>query len=295
MENILLKKLSAAILLFVSATIMLAQDNKHEVSVYVGGGLSTLSYEAAIGDKSNGAGGNFGIGYTYFFAENFGINTGLEFSLYNAKIKREGFNNVLQNLIDSSDGEKYDFYSSVKNYEEKQKAMYINIPLMIQFQYGKKNKLYASTGVKIGIPVSGKYKSSASEITNKGYFHDTENWAENQEFRGFGTYTNYSNDEDIDFRVACIYSAELGMKWGLTDKMALYTGAYIDYGLNDIVKGGHNQDFSKLIETADGINVVNNSFLNSSIGYSSNTLRQELTDKVIPMTVGIKVKLSFGM
>jgi len=295
MKNILLKKLSVIIILFVSGTIMYAQDNKHEVSVYVGGGLSTLTYESALGKQSNGAGGNIGIGYTFFFAENFGFNTGIELSLYNAKIKADGFNDVLRYQIDVSDGEKYDFYSSIKNYEEKQEAMYINIPLMLQFQYGEKNKLYASTGIKIGIPVNGKYKSSASGITNKGYFYDTGNWAESQEFMGFGTYTDYSNDEDIDLRVACLYSAEVGVKWGLNKQMALYTGAYIDYGLNDIVKGGHDRNFTKLVETADGLRSTNNSFLNSAIGYSSNTLRQELTEKVVPMTVGFKVRLSFGM
>lgn len=295
MKNNILIKLYVAIFLFVNATMIFAQDNRHEVSVYAGGGLSTLSYEPVLGEKTNGAGGNVGIGYTYFFAENFGINTGIEFSLYNAKIKREGFNNVLRGLVDTSDGEKYDFYSSIKNYEEKQTAMYVNIPLMLQFQYGEKNKFYASTGIKIGIPIKGEYKSSASEIINKGYFYDTENWAENQEFMGFGTYTNYSNDEDIDFRIACIYSAEAGMKWGLSKKIALYTGVYIDYGLNDIVKGGHGKDFTKLIETTDGIKTLNNSFLNSSIGYSTNTFHQELTDKVVPMTLGLKLRLSFAL
>ncbi|MDU1890369.1 MAG: outer membrane beta-barrel protein [Dysgonomonas sp.] len=295
MENILLKKLGVTIILFVSASIMFAQNNKHEISVYAGGGLSTLSYEAATGKKSDGAGGNLGVGYTYFFADNLGVNTGVEFALYNAKVKREAFNDVSRYLTDSSDGEIYDFYSSIKNYEEKQEAMYLNIPLMLQFQYGEKNKLYASAGVKIGIPVNAKYKSSASEITNKGFFYDTGNWAEDQEFRGFGTYSDYNYEEDIDFKIAYMFSAELGMKWQLTDKMGLYTGAYIDYGLNDIVKGENDRYFTKLEETSDGIKQVNNSFLNSTIGYSSNTFRQELVDKVIPMAAGLRLRLSFNM
>lgn len=174
--------------------------------------------------------------------------------------------------------------------------MYINIPLMLQFQHGEKNKWFMSAGVKIGIPVSGKYKSSASEIINKGYFYDTGNWGgESQEFMGFGTYANYKNDEDIDFNVVCLFSAELGMKWGLTDKMSLYTGAYFDYGLNDIVKGGHDRSFTKLVETQDGIKTLNNSILNSSIGYSNNTFTQELTERVVPMAVGLKLRLSFAM
>jgi len=288
-------KLSVLFVLIISASTIFAQDNKHEVSVHVAGGLSTLDYEPAFGDHKNGVGGNFGIGYTYYFVKNLGINTGVEFSLYNSKMKKESFNNVLKPLIDPSDGELYDFYSSIKNYEEKQKAMYIQVPIMLQYENGDKNKWFVSAGIKLGIPVKGKYKSSASEITNKGFFHDTSNWGETQEFMGFGTYSNYKNDEDIDFRVACLFSMELGMKWGLTDKMSLYTGAYFDYGLNDIVKGGHGKNFIKIEETNEGLNAINNSILNSSIGYSSNTFLQELTDRVVPMGVGLKLRLSFGM
>jgi len=295
MRNIILKNLNVIFILFVSATIAFAQDNKHELSVYVAGGLSTLSYEPAIGDKSNGTGGNVGIGYTYFLTENWGLNTGVEFSLYNAKMKREAFNDVQRYLVDPSDDELYDFYSAIKNYEEKQKAMYINIPLMLQFQHGQKNKWFISAGVKLGIPVTGKYKSSASEITNKGYFYDTGNWGETQEFMGFGTYADYSNDENVDFKISCLFSAEAGMKWGLTEKMSLYTGAYFDYGLNDIVKDGHKRSFTRLVETTEGIKTLNNSILNSSIGYSNNTFTQELTDKVIPLAIGLKVRLSFAM
>ncbi len=77
--------------------------------------------------------------------------------------------------------------------------------------------------------------------------------------------------------------------------MSLYTGAYFDYGLNDIVKGGHDRSFTKLVETQDGIKTLNNSILNSSIGYSNNTFTQELTERVVPMAVGLKLRLSFAM
>lgn len=295
MEKSIIEKLGLIFVLIISASTIFAQDNKHEVSVYVAGGLSTLSYEPALGDRSNGLGGNIGIGYTYSLTENLGINTGIEFSLYNAKMKRELFNNVMQQLVDPSDEELYDFHSAVKNYEEKQNAMYINIPLMLQFQHGEEHKWFIAAGIKLGIPVSGKYKSSASEITNKGFFYDTQNWGETQEFMGFGTYANYSNDEDIDFKVACLFSAEAGMKWRLTDKMSLYTGAYFDYGMNDIVKDSRDRSFTKLVETPEGIQCLNNSILNSSIGYNNNTLKQELVDKVIPISVGLKLRLSFAM
>ena len=85
------------------------------------------------------------------------------------------------------------------------------------------------------------------------------------------------------------------MKWALSDKLFLYTGAYLDYGLNDIVKDSRNQNFTKFGDTSEGLVLRNNSFLNSTIGYSSNTLTQKLSDKVIPVSIGLKVRLALAL
>ncbi|MDR0824009.1 MAG: outer membrane beta-barrel protein [Prevotella sp.] len=295
MKNIILKNSATLFVLLISISTAFSQNSKHEVSMYVGGGLSTLTYETEVGKRDNVAGGNLGIGYTYFFIENFGLNTGVELALYKANAKVNQFNNVTQALVDHTDGELYDFYSLVKNYEEKQNATYIYIPLILQFQHGGKNKLYVQAGAKIGIPVAGKAKSSAAEMINKGFFYDTANWGETQEFRGFGAFANYSSEQDVDFKVAYSLSAELGMKWKLNDKLSLYTGAYVDYGLNDIVKGERNKSFTEITETSEAVVIRNNSILNSSIGYGSNTLTQKLTDKVTPISIGFKVRLALGL
>ena len=295
MRNNIIKNVIAISVLLFSVPAVFAQDNRHEVSLSVAGGLSTLSYDANIGERKNGAGGNFGLGYTYFFIDNLGISSGVEFSLYKAEGKANKFNTVIHNLVDSSDGELYDHYSLFRAYKEKQDVTYINVPLMLQYQLGEENKFYARAGVKLGIPVKGKYKSSASEVVNKGFFHNTANWGETQEFMGFGTVANYSNDEDIDLNIACLLSAEAGMKWKLSNKMFLYTGAYIDYGVNDIVKGGHDRTFTRIEESPEALVVRNNSMLNSSIGYGSNTLTQQMTEKVRPISVGLTIRLSLPL
>ena len=295
MRYTILKYVIAISIFFTSVATVFAQNKKQEVSVYVSGGLSTLSYDTQMGKNNNKAGGSFGIGYTYFLTENIGLNTGLEFTLYGAEYKHDMFGNVAYNMVDPSDQELYDYHTVINNYKEEQKATYINIPLMLQFQHGEKNKWYIAAGAKLGIPVKGKYKSSASELTNKGYFHDTGNWAESQEFMGFGTFDNYSVDKEFDLNVACILSAELGMKWRLKDNMALYTGGYIDYGVNDIVKGSRDRNLIEIEESSEGFAPINNSMLHSSIGYNSNTLTQKLTEKVVPLSVGLKIRLALAL
>jgi hypothetical protein len=109
------------------------------------------------------------------------------------------------------------------------------------------------------------------------------------------TYTGYSDDEDISFKMSCFFSADLGMKWTLSDKLFLYTGAYLDYGLNDIVKNGRNRNFIGFEETSEGLVPQNNSILNSSIGYSRNTLTQNLAEKVVPVSFGIKIRFAFPL
>lgn len=295
MKNNIRKNLIAISACLLFALAVQAQESKQEVSFSVGGGISSLSYDANIGEQKSKTGGNFAIGYTYFFIPNLGISSGAEFSLYKSELKADKFNNVIQDIVDPSDSELYDRHTLMRDYKESQDAMYINIPLMLQYQMGDINKFYISAGAKLGIPVKGKYKSSALEMTNKGFFHNTANWGETQEFMGFGTIADYSNNENIDFKVACLLSVEAGMKWRLNSKLYLYTGAYVDYGVNDIVKGGHSQSFIKVEDGVDAPTISNNSVLNSSIGYSSNTLTQTMTEKVRPISIGVKVRLAINL
>lgn len=275
---------------FLSCTTLVAQQ-KHEVSVHLAGGLSTLSYDAKAGDRKNGAGGNFGVGYTYYFTPKLGISTGLDLSLYNAEYKADQINTIITGLMDPHNDEKYDFYSTADNYKEKQRAIYLNIPLMVRYNIDPANRFYVAGGMKIGIPIKGKYKASGATFTNKGYYTDLENWGLSQEFMGFGTFPNRSVNEDLDFNVAFIASIEAGMKWQLNDKCHLYTGAYFDYGLNDIVKDGNNRNFIKHQHTMTGAEFSNHSLLTSS--YAENGKLSKFSKKVVPMSLGIKVALVF--
>jgi hypothetical protein len=163
------------------------------------------------------------------------------------------------------------------NGDEKQNAMFLNIPVMLQYQTGKANKFYVLGGAKIGIPLSGSYKMTA-KITNNGYYPKYNNWASTQKFAGFGVFENQKSDGDLDLKVSFMLSAEAGMKWAISDNLRLYTGLYFDYGLNDIV-GAHDKPFFNY-----GAATPENFSINSSL--------ESLTDKVSNMAIGIKIKLA---
>jgi hypothetical protein len=260
-------------------------QHKHEYSIYGGGGLSTLSYSATVGEQKQGFGGLLGLGYQFFFSPNWSIGTGAELSLYNSSFK---LNNLLvRESVFDIENETFEFTSTISSYEEEQTAGFLQIPLMLQFQTGGKHQFYMAAGGKVGIPVIKTYKSSGATLQNAGYYSYESYTYTTQEFLGFGTFTGRGSEDDFDFKTAFFASAEAGVKWRLSPNMSLYTGAYLDYGLNNVV----NKQASPFIDYTGKLKL--NSILHATYRNSSNKL-QPYADKVAPLSVGIKVRLALG-
>ena len=285
------KKIIILILSLLTGTYAFGQV-KHEFSIYAGGGLSTLLYEPAstVGKQDNGFGGLAGVGYTLFFNDYFGIGTGVEIALYNSKMKSPSLRSESP-AFDVQEGVSFLYKSKLENFEEKQKANSVNIPLMLNFQMGSYHRFYVALGAKIGIPVVADFKSSTQEITTSGYYEFENFEYTNRPDLGFGTFSDeVKGNGDMKMKPAFLASGELGMKWSLGRNTALYTGFYADYGLNDIAKK-ENSITSYNSENPQDIGF--NSILNSQ--YKRTTEKSEnLVDKVSPLAVGIKIKLAFG-
>ena len=279
----------AVAILLTSITAQSQNPLPHELSIGIGGGLSGLQYNPSIGQKSLGLGGNAGLGYSYFFSEHFGIGTGVEYSFYHSKLKNGAFNNVINNITDPSDGEIYDFHSKMSNFSDNQKAAYLNIPLMLQYRHG--SGFYAAAGARIGIPLSGKSESTAT-FENRGYFHATHNWASTQTFMGFGTFTDMKQEEDMELKTAFMLSLEGGWKWSLSRKVSLYTGAYLDYGLNHIIDSD-TRNFVTHTATPTGASFVHHGALPSN--YTDGNVTTSIAKKVAPISLGLKLSLSLGL
>jgi hypothetical protein len=157
---------------------------------------------------------------------------------------------------------------------------------MLQFQTGDEHRFYVSAGGKVGIPVSGKYESSNTGIQNSGYYEKENYEYTTQTFMGFGQFTGRGAEGDMSFKTAFFASAELGMKWRLNGNWSLYTGAYLDYGLNDIAKK-QSRPFVEY-NTGSPEDFTVNSIVNSQYQTSS------FTEKIIPVAAGIRLRLAFG-
>ncbi len=285
-----MKKTILLILILTSTILAVAQD-KQEVSIYLGAGNSSLKYDLGqSADISSQFGPSFGIGYTHKLNSEWGIISGLEIAMY----KSEASSPELKDKYTTQDnyGNNFEWRLALHNLKETQNGTYLNIPVMLQFTPKSIDKLYANIGFKVGIPLSGKYEAEYTKLVTSGYYPETGAEYTDINFRGFGEFEGTSANDNLDFGVAFILSAECGMKWALSNSMNLYTGAYIDYGLNNIVK--ENGDTRIISYNKD--NPTN--FDYNSLMYSKQTEGDNsklFIDKVIPFAIGLKLRLGFSL
>jgi len=280
----------------------------HEFSLYGGGGFSALNYQLSLGEGAGSVGGDIGVGYTVYrpttmvattgtvSTSRLGVHTGIGLALYNARARLHNVNDpvITGNLLDndvygSFKGDPFHMNTNIKKYEEAQNAMYLNIPVTVVYQTLNGNRgYYGMGGLKFGVPISGKFKSEDATFLNKGYYYELGNWAEVQEFAGFGTFAERNSKGNIDLNFCLMFSLEGGYKWRITSKMYLYAGVYFDYGLNNASKGKY-QAFLNYDNTKPK-DFTTNSVLTS---YRDSLESTKFTEKFNPIAIGIKLRIAF--
>ncbi len=285
-----MKKIQLITITTILFCTLLNAQNRHEISLYGGGGLSTLNYKVSAGEQQPDFGGKAGLGWHVFFNPHWGLGTGAELAFYNAKYS---LNSLTTRSMATDGAETFEFRNAIDNYSETQNAMMLQIPLMLQFQTGKTHQFFATAGAKVGFPLSATYESSTETIRNSGYYSYEDYEYTTQDFRGFGTFTGKEASGDIDFKTAVFASAEIGMKWKLAERLYLYTGVYLDYGLNNIYKEANPaQPFVEYNNDSPRDFAVN-SIMKSE--YTQNDVSQSFTSKVTPVAAGLTLRLSFGL
>lgn len=256
----------------------------HEFTLHAAGGISELQYDVSAGERKTGFGANAGLGYAFFFSPNWGVGTGVGLMWMNTKYELPGFTDAYA----ANDGtDNFELRYTMNGYTEKQRVLNVNIPLMLKFQTNGRTKFYASAGAKVGFPVHATYKSQAVGFTTSGYYPQYNNELFGPAFMGFGQFEGEEKKGDLHLKTMCMLSAEAGVKWKLAANRSLYTGAYIDYGLNNISD-----------EVQDRRLLVYNNENPADFGYrsviASRSDGQVFTDKIVPFSVGIKIALAFG-
>jgi outer membrane protein OmpA-like peptidoglycan-associated protein len=291
-----MKKLSL-IIIFVSSIILVRAQNAtsenateekkerkgaHYLSVGLGLGPSGFNYdlrrlESIEGSRSLRLGGNALIGYSYFFHKNWGIGTGLGVAHFRTIGKyKGGFSDdeflSLGHQVDDdmTPGQPKDYELRVRlaNWEERQTATYLEIPLLLQFQhkFGMKQKfgLYFNIGAKFQIPLGAKYEvldgdyDGDPRLNVSGFYGAPANMdlgsPSNPDiisYHGFGSIHNPNEQLDWNDKMKTKFSiagtAEFGFLFAVARRVDLSLGAFIDYGFMNVKKG----DSKALIEAPE--------------------------------------------
>ena len=259
---------------FLFCSMLQAQEKQQYLHLTVGGGLDNLSYDLKNGTQSGRFGNTINAGYSYFFNQHWGIQSGLGLQWFNA---RSTINGQLASPQVDMDGETFEFRTNYNNWQEKQQALFLDIPLTLQYRHALSSKisLQGSAGGKISIPISSSYTTTGGSITTTGYFSRLNAELSNLPEFGFTTTTDSYNGK-LSLRPSYMAIADLGALYTLSPKVDLYLGAYINYGLNNALKAD-----SKEIIQLDGV--------------YNGVLASTQTTKVTPVSVGVKVGIYFRL
>ena len=272
--------------MYVSAQVRQNND-PNEISIHIGGGLSSIHHHHASGNGFfNGYSLYFGAGYTYYIHQNLGVYLGIAQGIYNTQ-RNVSIDVFTPNLTDRN-GYLFDLYTRI-NYNESFQNMFLNIPVMLQFQTKQKGRswnqnqkrfksFYAMGGIKADIPLKDRYKSGITTITNAAYYPEFNNWAATQRFAGLGTFDDGSSDDgNLNLKSPClILSFEAGFKWRFKKNYLLYTGAYCDFGLNT---------------TANGIRMPFRNHI--AVDHITDFTLLTFSDRINIMTAGVTVRLAY--
>jgi len=241
-----MRKIAFLIAIWSLGTSVFAQDDgfdfggsgAHEFSVGAGFGHGALIYGNRPFSFTFGGGLNFG--YAYNFTPNFAIVTGLDVNFYSAQsVSSDFFDTIFitKQLYETPWGSNdFDYYVRAQGLREEQTVAYLYVPIMMRYKFPVGNDgFYFMGGAKIGIPIVASYSGSIDQITTTGFSHITQQIYENMPEYKFGTYPGERLDGNLELNLSVVASFEFGYEQLLRSGKSLSFGAYVNYGLTNIL------------------------------------------------------------
>jgi outer membrane protein OmpA-like peptidoglycan-associated protein len=260
-------------------------------------GYSSLNYSAEPSEVSGGLGGGFGIGYAYNFTPRWSIATGLELAVLRSTATNDQLSGSVK-VVYNYQGTPEDLYlhSVLTGYEERQRATYLSLPLMVRFAHPLSRSaahryatFYAAIGPKIGLSIASSYEATAItlartlEFTVPGVIAGGSNPAHDIGI----TRRPALSSGSLSLKPKLAAAAEAGIRWKLNRQgWHLYTGLYADYSLLNVAPSATG-------ELIDPSTVATSAFTGNSILTAQN-LGKAYAGAMHPLFAGLKVTLSFG-
>lgn len=215
----------------IACTFAQAQEPAQYIHFNIGGGAHNLSYNMPNGTQAGKAGFTLNGAYSYFFTPNWGVQAGLGIQSFGATSKLNYFTAAPD--VDS-DGDAFEFRTQYTNWQEKQNALFIEIPVAAQYRYAINEKfgLIGSLGAKMSFPAYAKYKTFAGQIRTTGYYDQWNVELSDLPEEGYSTISN-SFTNKISLNPVFMGLVDFGGLYRLSNNLELYAGAYFNYGFNN--------------------------------------------------------------
>lgn len=282
--------LLALMLLLSFISLLSAQNIRNNITLELTGGASPFAYKTNFGDRKGLAGTSAAIKYHYNLDWNWSIGLGAEIKMYQSSVRFDSFSDSYQtsaNSLISGGADIMTFSYNYKNLEERQRALYVNLPIYAQYRFD--SGVYLRLGAKVGVPIKSGSEIYFEQLTTKGYFSYENITYDNLPQHGFGTYYDTEVDKEYDMRVNASICAEVGWTWDWSEQYILYLGVHGEYGLCNLYK-------QKLL--VPQLQYENGEFNYTPIwgaNIQSNTGRVPITgDRVGSFAIGLVVRYSFG-
>ena len=188
------------------ATLLKKKSDKQMQGFHIGVGLmpgirrlslsgNSENYKRDTGfPLSNSA----GLNIFYFINSNFGVSTGLAYTVYNTRII-SGYSNGQNNNLGRTDGDGDNYYLYVNSeINEQGKFVFLDIPLSFTYRHGLADKIsfYASVGIITSLLQSSEFNVTG-DASQSGYYPEYKLLIDDAELYNFGT-VKYDDDYPVD-------------------------------------------------------------------------------------------------
>jgi hypothetical protein len=137
----------------------------------------------------------------YFFSKYFGLSTGIGLSPYVTQLSLDSYSNSFDTI--DSENESYERRISGNDIEETQKIYFLEIPVLLNFQYPfcKAIGFFVQGGINLAIPLSNNYSSSGI-YSYSGYYPAYNVLLEDIPYEGFKS--NVHNDVSGELKIKTV-------------------------------------------------------------------------------------------
>lgn len=249
--------------------------------------------------------------YAYYFHENWGVMTGLEFEHLNSYTVLNG-TKTWEGLRDSDLGETYTHTVQMNNWRENEEIYMLGLPVGIQMQYpiarmpkvthrNNQLRLYADLGAKFNYLLSNKYNLVSGSISHIGTYDPwgLEIGEEIGDDRDYytetiakeGQWSTEKNDLDLK-RISIDGMADLGVMIPVAEHLDVMVGLYANYTFNNLRRDNRGIEIgwrNPVYANAGDLAYREHAFMNDYEG----VLATGNVKAVRPWDIGVKVGISW--